>query len=243
MEDTENDIQDRLIAELYDIDDNVNKMKKLAKETYANSETIIYVDENGNDASVIVYDHRNMIWKSSDTFDAIAEKEYGDASYGALLAYYNGIKKEFEIEAGTKIKLPIFTKDKNILENKVYYPPMQKELYGRDIAIDDEGNIKTFGGDFGVISDKLNLAQGLINRLTTAFTRRIRLTSYGIRAGIGEPAVVKSYVLSSVEQTVLADPRVAEVTEINLEGNGDKMTVSVLYIDRNNITGKASGDF
>lgn len=243
MEENENDIQDKLVAEVYDIDDNINKMKKLAKETYANCETIIYVDENGNDASIIVYDHKNMIWKSSDTFDAIAEKEYGDASFGALLAYYNGIKKEFEIEAGTKIKLPIFTKDKNILENKVYYPPMQKELYGRDIGIDDNGNLKTFGGDFAIISDKSNLTQGLLNRLTTAFAKRIRLTSYGIRAEIGEPSIVKSYVLSSVEQTVLADPRVAEVTEINLDGKGDKMNVSVLYIDHNNIQGKATGDF
>lgn len=243
MKDTQNDINDRVIEDLAIIDDASNRLIQIAKESSVNLETVIYVDEDGNDQYLIVYDHKTQAWLSTDTFDKIAEKEYGDASYGTILAYYNGVKKENELAAGTLIKIPIFVQNDKVLLNKVYYPPEQKELYGRDIQLSDDGNFTTFAGDFKIVAQKENLAQGIVNRLATSVAKRIRLTSYGIKTSVGTPRFINNYILASMEQTVLADPRVATVDEINFSGVGDNLQAEVVYTDHNHTTGRAEGVF
>lgn len=69
-------------------------------------------------------------------------------------------------------------------------------------------------------------------RLTTASEKRIRYNAYGIKAQIGEEAV-KNYLLSTVEQTVLADPRVMEINEILASSDNDKIYIAVDYTDIN----------
>ena len=46
-----------------------------------------------------------------------------------------------------------------------------------------------------------------------------------------------------MEQTVLADPRVATVDEINFSGVGDNLQAEVVYTDHNHTTGRAEGVF
>ena len=57
-------------------------------------------------------------------------------------------------------------------------------------------------------------------RLTRASVKRIRLASYGIRSNIGDTLAVESYLTSSIEQTIKADPRISEVEELSFRGDG-----------------------
>ncbi len=232
MKDSKIDIEDRLIENLAVCEDAANKLVMLAKENTTNIEQLVYVNKEGNDETIFVYDFKKIAWKSTDTFDKLAVQFYSDANYGTLIAYYNKIQNEDEIEAGTEIRIPIFTQTTNIFRNKIYSTPEQRENYGRDIRMKD-GKFELFGNDFAFTVGQETLAQSIDNRLNTSFKKRIRLGAYGIRASIGDTAAVNSYLVSSIEQTILEDPRISAVTGIEFKHEGSALTVLVKYKDIN----------
>lgn len=205
----------------------------LAKEKQTNIEQVIYVDEDGNDAVISVYGFRYHAWKSTDTLDLLASEYLGDADYASVIAYFNGIKNEAAIEAGTKIKIPELTESQASAGNRIYAEPEKQDTYGADIKIGDGGDLDVFAGDLKTISGKENLTQGIFMRLATASGKRLRLASYGIRAAIGDTLAIESYLTSAITQTVQADPRIDSLDEITIEGEGDSLRVAISYTDIN----------
>ena len=212
-----------------------------AKEATTNCTKVIYVDTDGNDAVQTVWGFRYYTWKSTDTFDKVASKQLGSAEWATLLAYYNEVTLESELEAGTKIKIPNLAENAVDLSNAVYSEPAKRDNYGVDIAIDDDGDFTATDGDFTTVSGADNLAQALSMRLTTASENRLRLTSYGIRVATGDPMAVQSYLLSSIEQTVSAEPRIDTVDSISFEGTSDGLNLQVVYTDINGVSGEYEG--
>ena len=55
---------------------------------------------------------------------------------------------------------------------------------------------------------------------------------------------VKSYLTSSIEQTIEVDPRIKEVEEISYEtkNGGDDIQIDVTYMDINGKTGSFKGE-
>jgi hypothetical protein len=241
MVETENDKQDEITLLLDKMLDSANRLVALAKEKQSNAESVIYVDDDGNDASITVYDYRTMQMTSSTTFDKLAQELYGDPSYGTLIAYYNKIQNEHEVEAGTTLKIPVLTEAESTA-NRIYAVPEMQDNYGRDISIGDGGEFEVANGDFAIVSGKENLWQALCGRLTTASDKRIRLGAYGIRASIGDPLAIDSYLMSSIEQTVREDPRIDRIEEIQFEGKGDALSISVTYTDINGSRGNYKGE-
>ena len=229
---TENDREDLLTDYFSQLEESACEIVALAKEKKTNAESIVYVDSDGNDKSVAVYDCRYHIWKSADTLDKIADDLLGSAEYGTLIAYYNGIQNESEIESGTKIKIPILTEETNA-NNRIYAIPEKWNNYGTDIALDDSGDFAVSGNDVKTVSGIENLSQAIELRLATASAKRIRLSSYGIRSNIGDPVAVESYLLASIEQTLKAESRISEIEEIKLKGRGDSLYISIVYTDLN----------
>ena len=229
---TEGDRKDSLIDAKAELDSQVCKIMALVKQKQTMSEPIVYVDDEGNDAVAYAYGSRKIRMTSTMTLDRVAEKFFGSADYACLIAYYNKIQNEHEIAAGTIIKIPILTPDEANSTNRIYAVPGETDVYGRDIALDDDGDFAVKGGDLAATSGIENLSQAIAMRLTTASEKRIRLNAYGIRSQIGDNGVM-NYLLSTVEQTVLADPRVSEIEEINAKGDKDRLYISVDYIDIN----------
>ena len=229
---TDDDKTDALIDAQAELALNVCKMVSLVKEKQSMYETVVYVDEEGNDAIAYVYDSRRIRMSSNMTLDRLADVYLGNPNLASLIAYYNNIQNEHEIEAGTVIKIPVLTPNEANANNRIYAVPGDTDNYGRDFALDDNGDFSVKNGDFAVTISIENLNQAISMRLTTAADKRIRLNSYGIKAQIGEEAV-KNYLISSVEQTVLADPRVSEITEISARNESDKIYIAVDYIDIN----------
>lgn len=239
---TDNDKDDILTDNCAVMIDNACCMVMLAKKKQANVTQVIYVDSNGNDTTANVYDFNIYVWKSSDSFDKLASDYLGNVDYGTLIAYFNKIAVESEIEAGTKIKIPVLTETNANTDNQIFAMPEKQENYGIDIALDNSGNFAVKNGDIDVVGGSNNLAQAMALRLTTASQKRIRLASYGIRSTIGDTMAVQSYLQSSIEQTVKEDPRIESVDKLNFWGNKDVLNLSVTYTDINENVGNFKGE-
>jgi len=233
MIETENDKKDALVLLTNQLTDLACRAVALAKEKQTNIETVIYVDNEGNDAVANVYDYKTMKMTSSTTFDKLAQEEYGDPSLGTLIAYYNKIQNEHTVEAGRTLKIPVLNVHDRNLNNRIYAPPELQDCYGRDFAINDSGGLKIEYGDFATVRGPQNLHQSTANRLTTAHGKRIRVGSYGVRNSTGDPMAVNGYLMASIERTLNEDPRIARVDEIQFEGKKDKLYISVTYTDIN----------
>lgn len=239
---TDNDKEDLLTDYVSQLEENACIVVALSKEKQTNATAVVYVGSDGNDATVTVYDFKYHTWKSSDTFDNLAATLLGSPDYGTVIAYFNGVANESDLEGGTKIKIPVLSEDASNTNNKIYAEPEKQENYGIDIKIDDDGDFDISGGDIKTVDGHDNLTQAIALRLTTASNKRIRLSAYGIRTTIGDPVAVESYLSGSIEQTIQADPRIAEVNELTFEGDGDKLKLEVVYTDINGDTGMYKGD-
>jgi len=239
---TDEDKEDLIIDYLSQMEDSACNIVALSKEKQTNATAVVYVDSDGNDATVTVYDFKFHTWKSGDTFDRLAADLLGDAEYGTVIAYFNEVTNESELEAGTKIKIPVLSENESNVNNRIYAAPEKQENYGIDMKISDDGDLDVSGGDLKTVGDRDNLTQAVALRLTTAAGRRIRLSAYGIRSTIGDPVAIESYLSGSVEQTVLADPRVLELNELTFKGDGDKLMLELAYTDINGDTGMFKGE-
>jgi len=242
MIETENDRNDLITDLLNRLQDQASRVMALAKEKQTNIETIIYVGNDGNDAIAHVYDYKIIKMTSTTTFDKLAKEHYGDPNLGSLISYYNKIQFEHNVPAGTDIKIPILSKQEQNLRNRIYASPQMQDNYGRDIALTDDGDFAVKNGDLAVVSGPDNLSQALANRLTTTLGKRIRIGAYGIRATIGDPVAIDSYLFSSIERTVEEDPRIEKIEEVTIEGRGDALFVSVDYLDINGNPGTYEGE-
>lgn len=233
---------DLLTESLSRMEDSACLALALAKEKQTNRMQVIYVDKDGNDALISIYDWKYHVWKSSDTLDLLAESYLGSADYADVIAYYNNISNESALPAGVKIKIPSLSENESNANNKIYAEPERQDNYGSDIEIGEDGDFAVFAGDFGTLSGKKNLAQAVLMRLTTAGKKRIRLTSYGIRSTVGDTLAVESYLTSAIMQSVMADPRIASLNEISFTGDGDKLHLLISYHDINGDTGVFEGE-
>ena len=238
---TEIDKSDMLTDYLSQLEEKACTIAALGKEAQTNTQTVVYVADNGNDIAITVYDFRYHTWKSTDTFDKLAADLLGNPNYGTMIAYFNGIVNESEVEAGAKVKIPILSEDESNANNFIYAAPEKQENYGVDMTLDDVGDFAASGGDFANINGRNNLTQAIALRLTTASQKRIRIAAYGIRSSIGEPMAVQSYLTGSIEQTIKADPRISEVEEIAFRGDGDVLRLEVVYTDINGQIGSYKG--
>ena len=239
---TDTDREDTLIDYVSQMDENACIVVALAKEKQTNASTVVYVDKDGNDATITVYDFKYHEWKSSDTFDNLAASLLGNPDYGTVIAYFNEVVNESEIEAGTKIKIPVLSANSSNRNNRIYAEPERQENYGVDIKISDDGDFDLSGGDIKTLDGRKNLTQAIALRLTTASNKRIRLSAYGIRSTIGDPMAVESYLTGAIEQTILADPRIAEVNELTFRGDKDRLYLEVVYTDINGDRGEYKGE-
>ena len=238
----DNDAADSLADALASLGEKACIAMALAKEKQTNVSQVIYADEDGNDAVMSIYGFRYHSWRSADALDLLAAEYLGDADYADIIAYFNGIKNEAAIEAGTRIKIPVLSESQASSENRIYAEPERQDTYGADIMIGDDGDLGTFAGDLATISGKENLAQGIFMRLSTASGKRLRLASYGIRNAIGDAMAIESYLAAAITQTVQADPRISAINEIMMKGEGDRLHVAISWEDINGEQGAFEGE-
>lgn len=239
---TDNDKDDFRRESLAELTNVAAKLVVATKKRQGFTEQIIYVNEEGNDEIVNVYGYFTIRWKSTDSMDGLAAKYLGDASKGSLLAYFNRIANEHEIEAGTKIKIPKFEETAESEQNRILAIPEQHDLYGVDIALNENNEMSATNGDLALVSGADNLNQSITMRIGTKLGKRIRYTVYGIKSEIGDPVAISSYLMSSIAQTLDQEPRIGSVNEIGFKGEGDKLKILINYTDINQEIGNYQGE-
>jgi uncharacterized repeat protein (TIGR02543 family) len=191
---------------------------------------------------ILCYGYIIVILTDLDTLESLAQKYLGDPDRAIDIAAYNNIASINDLEPGDSIRIPITERSESILRNRIFARREDRDNYGRDVALDDEGRIvATASGDYALTSGVENLSQAILLRLRESVAKRIRLNVYGIRTAIADPTAGIAYILSSIEQTVQADPRVSSVDDIRFSGKGDFLDVTVDYRDINNADGRTSG--
>lgn len=214
-------------------------------------------DSTTDDYLVPTYGYTPRTLTASDTWDSIAQEVYGDASLGLLLSTCNSNLVQSpdtgsETAAtpgmppvGTEINIPVLQMNKGFDgTNEVYNLPGIVDNYGQDIGINSDGSLNIVGGDLGTTKSSDTLEQAVLNRLSTAIGSRIRTEVYGIRANIGDSDnTIPIVIASSIEATLLADPRVKSIDNVDFTGRGDNLKVEVSYTDINDRQSVVGGTF
>ena len=116
--------------------------------------------------------------------------------------------------------------------------------YGHDIRLTSGGDFDFHNGDIATTEGLETLSQAIINRLSTTVGSRIRDSVYGIRTNIGSTDnTIQLVISSSIESTLISDPRIKSVDDIEFTGNGDRLNVSVSYTDINDCQRSIGGIF
>jgi hypothetical protein len=150
-----------------------------------------------------------------------------------MLQLYNKDIELSEMTSGDKIYIPVMEEtSSNNSDNEIYNKFGTMDVYGKDIKIKDS-DFSILNGDFDLTSGSETVNQAIVNRLNTSINSRVRNVVYGIRNTTGLPVdgknAAQSYISASIEQTILADPRVESVDSISWSGTGDDISVNVEY--------------
>jgi hypothetical protein len=191
--------------------------------------------ETGGQRFIMTYGYFTVVLKQTDTLESLAAKYYGNADNAVDIAAYNRVASIDELEPGDAIKIPVLTKAGRNAKNRIYARPGDRDNYGRDIALNDNGGILASpSGDYQLTDGVDNLTQAVLLRLRERVAKRVLLNTYGIRTNISDPNAGVAYILSSIDLTMRRDPRVKAVKNIGFTGQGDYLNITVDYTDINN---------
>jgi len=196
----------------------------------------------GEQGLVLSYGYTTVTLKSTDTLESLAAGHLGDPDLAIDIATFNGVASLDDLRPGDTVRIPITRRTESVTDNRVYARRGDRDNYGRDIRLTDDGRITaSVSGDYALVGGARNLAQAVLLRLRESVARRIRLNAYGIRKSVADPTAGVAYVLSSIGLTVSGDPRVASVDDIRFLGERDFLNVEVTYSDINGSGGSAAG--
>ena len=165
------------------------------------------------------YGYKTVTVRSGATLESLAADYLGDVSYQYLLADFNGLAGDDELEVGSIIKIPSLVRGESVFSNLVYSSDLT-DIYGKDIRLDKGNNpMISSTGDYAIITGIDNLIQAVNLRLNESLGRRLRLVTYGIRANIGgsmSDMTPVSYSIANIKDTLIQDPRISRVDDITV---------------------------
>ena len=174
-----------------------------------------------------------------DTLQSIAKSQTGSESNWHFIAQENGITRPAELQAGDVIIVPALTafgeeapETEEFIISEVSDRVLSsgQDLHlGTDVFVDAEaGVVLDINGNPQTVSGADNVRQALDRRLQTKLGSLLpHSETYGtnVVVGISGTALSRSYVQMSVENTLIKDPRVAQVLNVNVSSEGDILHV------------------
>jgi hypothetical protein len=197
--------------------------------------------QTGKPQMILSYGYISVVLKDTDTLESLAAEYLGHPDKAIDIATFNGIASASELYAGDIIKIPITNRTVQMENNLIFARREDRDNYGRDILLDNNGFIVMSDSDYALADGEKNLSQAVLMRLRESSAKRIRLNAYGIRNNINDPTAGIAYILSSIKLTVSSDPRISSVDGIRFKQERDYLNVEVFYRDINNAFGKAVG--
>jgi hypothetical protein len=176
---------------------------------------------------LVTYGDHETIVTSESSLETIAYDEYGTPEYASLIASYNGISGDSELEIGMVLRIPDLTPPTDLSENEVY--SMADSVFGTDLALDVDGDItvKEYG-DFGLVSLIGNISQAINLRIAESEGARVWIPAYGVRAKNGGYDTYSVAVLiTSLKETLVRDPRIRSVYNVKGRIEGDALYIGL----------------
>jgi hypothetical protein len=237
------EFKDSVEVMLNQAENSANELAAAAKSADIPEATVGNPDPaSGEQRIVLSYGYTSVRLKSTDTLESLAKQYFGDPDRAIDIATYNGVASLSDLRPGDTIRLPITTRSRKMTNNLIFARREDRDNYGRDIRLTDDGFIEASNtGDYALTDGVENLSQAVLLRLRESVAKRIRVNAYGIRTNISDPTAGVAYIISSIELTVNGDPRVASVDDIHFKSRGDYLNVNVLYSDINNASGSVAG--
>lgn len=242
--DTSEEIYDYWKVMLDEFQSDGDDLGTTLKDKTENQITTTYTINPGNmlndDELIPVKGIKTIIAKDTDTWDSISKQYYGTTDFSNEIAFYNGSynlaegENTFVLAAGKIVFIPMFENTEYNYENNYIEAAIEDyDNYGKDIAINPYGDIaaSSQGNDLGQVQSYENVSQAINLRLSTAFNSRIKQEVYGIKSNIGKNSVANNFLKTSIKETVIADPRVISIDELNYKGTGDNIHVNLVYTD------------
>jgi len=166
--------------------------------------------------------------KGEDTLQSIAQAMLGDESLWPYIASVNdNIISNNDLVVGEEIYVPVandnaaLTKDTFILTEDT-----QRDPYGADIRLDSDGNmVLQESNDVALISGIANVLQSVDVRLKTQVGSMIKQTAFGLMSGVGMAGTdaALSYVKMNLQNSLIQDPRIIDVSNIKVRFNKDSI--------------------
>jgi hypothetical protein len=225
------------------LENSANELAAYAKSSEIPDITIGSPDpETGETGLVLSYGHTMVTLKETDSLESLAVEYMGSPDNAQDIATFNGVASLRDLVPGDVIRIPITTRTVKMTNNLIFARRGDRDNYGRDIMLTDDGFIVASNtGDYQLSKGVKNITQAVLLRLRESNAKRIRIVAYGIRTNISDPTAGIAYIISSIRLTVKNDPRVASVDKIKFKAAGDFLDVNVFYHDINNADGNAEG--
>jgi len=197
----------------------------------------------GKQRIVLSYGHTCVTLKETDSLESLAMQYFGNPDRAVDIAVFNGVASLDDLQPGDSIRIPIPKQQANINNrNRIFSKREDRDNYGKDILLTLDGRfVFTASGDYALTDGVNNLSQSILLRLKENINKRIRLIAYGIRTNISDPVAGKAYIVSSVDMTIMGDPRVREIKDIRFKANGNAMWIKAIYNDINKTEVRTEG--
>jgi hypothetical protein len=145
------------------------------------------------------------------------------------MASHMGITNN-DLYPGMELTVPIIIPESSIAQNESFILSEGGiEVYGRDLQVDDDGDLVVLeSGLLGTIEGVENVKLAIDRRLKTGIGSLVKNTAYGLSITVGNAGTVMAikYLKMAVESTILADPRISSVSNIDVYTEGDTFKVS-----------------
>ena len=209
---------------IYDIGVSYNEIMRTAKQK-SSYEPVGAVAINGTVTPV--YGVTPYIVTDNTTLDKLARDLYGDPEMKDVISGLNGIYSNDELVLSDIINVPILQPNVRYANNAVYnLPEEQLDIMGRDASVDNDGVFVVSPNDYAFTSGEETILQAISFRLAEKKGRQVRDGSFGIVAQIGTALSGDApfeYLSVSLAETLLQDPRITEVYDLNFVGDKDSL--------------------
>lgn len=179
--------------------------------------------------------HTRYILKAGESLLTVANRFLGAPSLWVELAEINRAQDAYTdsegvaYRAGSVILLPVSVPNlpPQLLPQASF---TTEEAIAVDLLLDLSGDLLFNGDDVELVSGEDNLRQAIINRIRTATDDITASPRYGLGANlIGAKLTeqVSAYMIASIREQIIQDPRVLDVRDITLERNSSAVDISM----------------
>ena len=172
--------------------------------------------------------------RSGENLINISEKLLGDRNKWSILASINECKDAYtrangnSLKAGDEIIVPT-TNDNNVLLPLLPNTQSDSTLsVGADLMLDETGDLVLGDLDLKLVSGKANLKQAIGNVLRTTKGELVMNPEFGLTKIVGYTNIWgANFIAAQIREQLLYDARFLDVQDINVNVDGDFLSVTL----------------